>query len=232
MPEKILREKELYEVVERWASRHFGCFATSVNKGTRYGKVDVVGLRQAPGDYSADTDLICIEVKRGTQPLLNALGQAVGYSVYGNFCYLADYRPVEPFSEFERSLAEQLGVGLIRIKSRRQIQLISTARRCEPVSDLRLQLSYQIGYVQCTVCQTFFPRVDTTGAKQAKSLLQRDLDSRARVIRGIADGKGLVYWPEDAADQDKTHSKRHADGLIYNRRFLCNTCATLLLSSE
>lgn len=53
----------------------------SVNTGTTYGRVDVVGLRQTPGDHSVDTELICIEVKRGKDPVLKAMGQAYGYSV-------------------------------------------------------------------------------------------------------------------------------------------------------
>ena len=73
MIKKSMRESDLYIPVEKWAKRHFGCFATGINKGTEYGRVDVVGLRKIPGDFSADTEFICIEVKKGTQPFLNAL---------------------------------------------------------------------------------------------------------------------------------------------------------------
>jgi hypothetical protein len=223
-------ERELYEIVEKWAAKKFGCFATAINKGTDLGRVDVIGLRQTPGDHSSQTDLVCIEVKRGTQPLLNALGQAVGYSIYGNFCYLADYRPDSPYSEVEREVAEQLGVGLIRITRERKIEQISTARRTQPVENFKLRLADQMGYVRCSICQTFFPRSDTNRNIYDWSLLQRDSSNATRIATGIKEGKGFVFWPEDASAQDLTHERRHADGRLYNRRFLCNTCARLTLT--
>jgi hypothetical protein len=112
---KNLRESDLCVPVEKWARKNFGCFATSINKGTDYDRVDVVGLRQILGDSSAETEFICIEVKIGTQPFLNALGQASSYSIYGGYSYLAECQPDTPFSVVERVLAERLEVGLIRI---------------------------------------------------------------------------------------------------------------------
>lgn len=227
MGQKSPRESELYEPVERWAKLHFGCFKTGINKGTDYGRVDVVGLRQVPGDLSADTEFICIEVKKGTQPFLNALGQASAYSIYGDYSYLADYRPDAPFSEEERVLAERLGIGLIRINKHFTVSLVSTARRCTPVENFRLRIADQLGYVRCVMCSTFFPRTD---GKKNWGNLQRHIESRQRMLKGIADGKGLVFWPDDASAQDVTHKVRHNDDLNYNRRFMCNTCAALFLS--
>lgn len=225
-----MRERDLYEVVETWAERKFGCFATAIDKGTEYGRVDVIGLRQTPGDHSAQTDLICIEVKRGTQPLLNALGQAVGYSIYGNYCYLADYRPESPYSEIEREIAEQLGIGLIRIGKNNRVEQVSNARRCQPVENFKLRLADQMGFVQCSICGTFFARSESNRNLYDWSRLQRDTSNSARKRAGIEAGKGFVFWPEDASSQDVTHQSRHSDGRLYNRRFLCNTCATLFLT--
>lgn len=222
-----MKESDLYGPVERWAKSHFGCFATGVNKGTEYGRVDVIGLRQIPGDLSADTEFICIEVKKGTQPFLNALGQAAAYSLYGDYSYLADYRPDGPFSEEERVLAERLGIGLIRINKRIEISLTSTARQTRPVENLRLQIADQLGFVRCVLCGTFFPR-SADGKKWGN--LQRHIGSRQTMISGIENGKGLVYWPDDASHQDVTHKVRHNDDLNYNRRFMCNTCADLFLT--
>lgn len=225
-----IRERDLYEVVEKWAKKKFGCFATAINRGTDYGRVDVVGLRQTPGDHSSQTDLICIEVKRGTRPLLNARGQAVGYSIYGNYCYLADYRSENPYSEIEREIAEQLGIGLIRITKDNRVEQVSNARRCQPVEDFKLRLADQMGFVRCTICDTFFARSETNRSIYDWSRLQRDSSNSKRKKAGIEDGKGFVFWPEDASSQDLTHESRHSDGRLYNRRFLCNTCATLFLA--
>lgn len=230
MASRKLLEKDLYEAVRHWASKHFGCFETGVNKGTEHGRVDVVGLRQVSGDHAAETDIICIEVKRGNQPFLNALGQAVGYSVYGNFCYLADYRPDTSFSEVEREIAEQLGIGLLRIRRNQQVDLVSTARRCHPSENFRLRIADQLNYVKCTVCTTFFPRSKENKSLYDWSLLEKDKDNRAKIRKAIEDGRGLVYWPEHASAQDTTHNKRHRDEKIYNRRFLCKTCANLFFT--
>jgi hypothetical protein len=227
MAKSALRESDLYKPVERWAKRHFGCFATGVNKGTDYGRVDVVGLRQVPGDLSSDTEFICIEVKKGTQPFLNALGQASAYSIYGDYSYLAEFRPAAPFSEEERVLAERLGIGLIRINGRSEVSLISTARRCTPVENFRLRIADQLGYVRCVVCATYFPR---SNGKASWGNLQRHIQSRRRMIESLAEGRGLVFWPDDASRQDVTHTVRHNSDLNYNRRFMCNTCASLFLS--
>lgn len=231
-PKKQVKERDLYKSVQRWAERHFGCFATAVNKGTVHGRVDVVGLRQVPGDRSAETDLVCIEVKRGTQPLLNAMGQAFGYSVYGDFCYLADFRPTARFSDVERDLAEKLGVGLIRVRSVSRVELVSTARRQEPVQDLKLQLADQLGYVECTICKTYFLRNKESKQKYGWDNLVRDQGNRVRVERSIREGRGLVFWPEDASANDRTHGARHDDGRLYNRRFACTTCARLFFGTQ
>ena len=228
MAAKPIKESELYAPVERWAKRHFGAFATGVNKGTDYGRVDVVCLRQVPGDLSSDTEFICIEVKRGTQPFLNALGQAAAYSIYGDYSYLAEYRPDGPFSEEERVLAERLGIGLIRIDKNLSVSLISTPRRTQPDENFKLRVAVQLGYVRCVMCATFFPCHD---GKKYWGNLQRHISNRQKMLESIEQGKGLVYWPDDASGQDPTHSVRHSDDRLYNRRFMCNTCASLVLGA-
>ena len=227
MTKKNLRESDLYVSVEKWAKKHFGCFATGINKGTNYGRVDVVGLRQIPGDLSAETEFICIEVKKGTQPFLNALGQASSYSIYGDYSYLAEYRPDGPFNEEERVLAERLGVGLIRINSHLAVSLVSTARRCQPDENFRLRIADQLGFVRCVICTTFFPRKRES---QNWGNLQKHIDDREKMISSVEDGKGIVFWPDDASKHDVTHDLRHSDDRIYNRRFACNTCSGLFLS--
>jgi len=229
---KQIKERELYGAVQRWVKRHFGCFATGTNTGTTYGRVDIVGLRQVPGDRSAETDLICIEIKRGTQPLLNAMGQACGYSVYGDFCYLADFRPTAGFSDTERDLAEKLGIGLIRLRSISRVELVSTARRQDPVSEFKLQLADQLGYVVCTICKTYFLRNLKSRQKFGWDNLVRDQENRSRMERSVSEGRGLVFWPEDASANDRTHKLRHDEEAIYNRRFACNTCARLFFGTQ
>lgn len=91
------REKSLYPLVERWLKRHYRCFATGINTGLRYSRIDVVGVRDVGGDLSGEVESIVVEVKRGTEPFATASGQALGYRVYVNRIYLADYR-LSPFT--------------------------------------------------------------------------------------------------------------------------------------
>jgi len=231
MTKNRVKESDLYEPVRRWAEKSFSCFKTGINIGTEHGRVDILCMRQTPGDLSSQTDVICIEVKKGAQPFLNSLGQAAGYAIYGDFTYLADYRPNSPFSEEEILLAHQLGVGLIRIYGPRKIRLVSSAEQCVPVENFKLRIADQLGYVRCTICSTFFPRGESVRRGFDWSLLQRHLDNRVLMKKGVEKGKGIVFWPDDASKNDLTHKKRHKDGRLYNRRFACNTCAQIFLNN-
>src|SRR5271170_3808873 len=86
-------EKEYYQPVERWLKRHFSCFKTAINKGLRFGRIDVIGVRDVGGQLSGNIEIVAIEVKREKTPFANACGQTFGYSVYANRIYLADQRP-------------------------------------------------------------------------------------------------------------------------------------------
>jgi hypothetical protein len=125
-------------------------------------------------------------------------------------------------------LAERLGIGLIRIDKNLSVSLVSTPRRTQPEENFKLRVAVQLGYVRCVMCATFFPCHD---GKKYWGNLQRHISNRQKMLESIEQGKGLVYWPDDASGQDPTHSVRHSDDRLYNRRFLCNTCASLVLGA-
>ncbi len=118
-------EKTLYALVGRWLKRHFKCFKVAIDKGLRHGRIDVVGIRDIGGDLSGEVETIAVEVKRGTTPFANACGQAFGYSVYANRVYLADLREKE-YSQDEIFIASNLGIGLIQIKGKTCIEILSS----------------------------------------------------------------------------------------------------------
>ena len=93
MPRKRrLAEKDRYPIIETYIRKRFNCFETVQNKGTKFGRVDVVGLRDIGGDLSGALEVVAVEVKNGNQPFNTAVGQAYSYSVYAERCYLADAR--------------------------------------------------------------------------------------------------------------------------------------------
>ena len=103
-------EVAYYPQVERWAKKHFGFFKTAINRGLRYGRIDVLGVRDVGGDLSGEIESIAIEVKRGRTPFAVACGQTLGYRVYTNRVYLADIRST-CFTADETHIASNLGIG-------------------------------------------------------------------------------------------------------------------------
>jgi hypothetical protein len=69
---------ELYPVVAKWLTRARHCFHVTINKGLRFGRIDVVGPRDVGGRLSGEIETISVEVKRGTEPSATAAGQALG----------------------------------------------------------------------------------------------------------------------------------------------------------
>jgi len=93
-----MQEKELYPLVERWLKRNFLCFRTAIDKGFKFSRIDILGIRDIGGDLSGDVETIAIEVKRGRSPFAKACGQTLGYNVYANRVYLADLKDQQRWS--------------------------------------------------------------------------------------------------------------------------------------
>jgi len=92
-------ETRHYPLIEKFLRKRFNCFVTAQNRGTNFGRIDVIGLRDIGGDLSGAIEIIRVEVKDGNQPFNTATGQAYSYSIFAERCYLADSRSgVNPFS--------------------------------------------------------------------------------------------------------------------------------------
>jgi len=121
-----MQESRLYPIVAKFVKKKLGCFYVR-NKPTvtKYGAADIVGLRQSAGKYGGSAEVIAVEVKDTTSRILNAAGQAVGYSVMADRCYLAIRG--DTVGEVERELVAQLNTGLIRIGSRGTCEILLTS---------------------------------------------------------------------------------------------------------
>lgn len=214
----ILSEADLYPQVEAWVKRRFKCFATAINTGIRFGRIDVVGIRDIGGVFTGSTELISVEVKAGNQPYATAAGQAHGYSVYAERCYLADVRPGRaPYSDDELDIASRLDIGLLRISGNR-VEEVMTAPSGSPVQRLQLQVVEKLGYAPCTVCGSLFKYGETpTDGKR----LRRYTDAGTAVTKAIAEEKGFIYWLNDVAERSPEKSARSG---IYHRRYVCADC--------
>ena len=207
------KEAELYPLVERWMKRHFVCFKTAINKGLRFSRIDVIGIRDIGCDLASDVEAIAIEVKRGTEPFATACGQTLGYRVYAHRVYLADYRE-EPFSADEVSIASSLGIGLIQIRGRKCTEVLSSPVY-RPMTKLYYQLLERLALGRCQFCDSIFQIGD-------QKRWYRNL-TREKVKKAIADGKGLVFWNSEVSKR-KAKLGIKSDRFIYERRFICPDC--------
>jgi len=217
-------EVELYEPVGEWAKPHFRCFDVFINRGIAFGRVDVLGVRDAGGDLSGEVETISVEVKCGSTQFAATVGQALGYRIMTNLVYLADVRP-KGFSFEEVEVARHLGVGLIQIQEApfRCIEVLSSPHY-RPIERLRLSLLESVGLGRCRFCGGFFliSGEDDTGKwsnlRRATNpdRYERDIDAAAR------EGKGLMFWNGATGGRKTSHSTRRIDdGSPWDRRFVC-----------
>lgn len=217
-------ERDLYEPVARFVKRTFNCFAIGVNVGLRHGRIDVVGLRDVGGDLAGRDEMIAVEVKRGTQPFATCAGQTLGYSIYAEECYLADYRPTKGFTTDEETIARRLGIGLIRIRSATKMEVVLSAPNQEPIDRLRTSLCEHLGYSRCAVCANLFARGTAPGGFQ--NVVRQEKNTRKSLERAVTDEKGIMYW---LYDSEKARGRRTGD-TTYRRRYVCPDCTAALFA--
>jgi hypothetical protein len=217
-------ERTLYPAVERWMKRHFTCFKTAVNKGLRHSRIDIIGVRDMGGDLSGEVETIAIEVKRGSFPFANACGQTLGYNVYANRVYLADLRS-KPFSPTELHIASHLGIGLIQIRSRKCVEVISSPVY-KPMQRLNLQLLEALRLGRCQLCDSVFEIGDPAGGNNKFSNLARE-----NLRKAISAEKGLMFWNREVAERKhRLRLRLTSDGTTYERRFICPDCVFHVVS--
>ena len=214
-------EKSLYPTIERWLKKHFRCFATGINTGLRYSRIDVVGVRDVGGDLSGEVETIVVEVKRGTEPFATASGQALGYKVYGNRVYLADYRDA-PFTPDELHIASHLGIGLIQINGRKCVENLSSPHH-RPITKLNLALIEKLALGWCQLCKSVF--------HIGESKRRFCNVARENLKLAVTKRRGVMFWNREIAERkNRLHIRATKDGSTHERRFLCPDCVDYLLS--
>ncbi len=215
------KEKDLYPIVQKWLKRYYRCFETGINTGLKYSRIDVVGVRDVGGDLSGEVETIVVEVKRGTEPFATASGQALGYRVYANRVYLADYRE-KPFTLDETHIASHLGVGLIQIKGGKCHEVLSSPHY-RPITKLNLRLMENLALGCCQICNTIFQIGESkrTYANLARENLKFAFEKH----------KGVMFWNREIANRkNRLKIRETEDGTTYERRFICPDCVDYLLS--
>ncbi|AFM14194.1 hypothetical protein [Turneriella parva] len=213
-----MHEQKLYPIVARWLKTTHKCFKVGVNTGLSFSRIDVIGVRDTGGDLSGEIETISVEVKRGTEPFATASGQAFGYNVYANRVYLADYRR-NGFSRDELDIAGHLGIGLIQIKNRACLEVLSSPRYM-PIPRLNLLLLEKLCLGKCTFCNSMFEI-----GKGKMNLWSKMI--RENLPKAITEKKGLTFWNRELAKRKALLGVRSGhDEITYERRFICPDCIT------
>lgn len=223
MAKKTPPEKSHYPLVARWLKRHFLCFKVAVNKGLRYGRIDVLGIRDIGGDLCGEVETIAVEVKRGATPFANACGQTFGYSVYANRVYLADVRG-DGFTQDEIFIANNLGIGLIRIKEKKIAEVLSSPFY-RPILKMQLRLFEALRLGKCQLCDSIFQIGKPELANNWSNV------ARENIKRAIEQEKGLMFWNREVGDRKRKLGIRgkKEDTTTFERRFFCPDCVDAVL---
>jgi hypothetical protein len=215
MTDKItnMKEASLYPCVEDLLSSDaFGCFKTGQRVGTSFiGIADVVGARDVGGDVCGDIEAIAVEVKTNTSNFGKILGQALGYSLFANKCYLAVYFSEDnAFSLEQKELATRLGVGLMEIRKMYNAlkcsEVLTSAYHEPHPHQFETLLRRGLSLVKCASCGLF---VDVTSAHATQSISE-------------AVSKDKVYFSWRVPDRKLLFSKRRLGD--WRRTYFCNDC--------
>lgn len=158
-----IRESSYYPAVQSFLKRQgYICESLDRNRrpipfitrGIRQVIMDVFGLRAVRSRYSTDLEVAAVEVKRGKdRASLRNMHQALNNKRIAHYCYLASPRN---YSEKERTTAAELGIGLLRIKNTKRVELVSLSSRFQPsASMLREFLRKNLKIAQCAICGNY-----------------------------------------------------------------------------
>lgn len=209
-------EAELYPIIQRWATKS-GCWETRIDVGLKLGRIDVVGIRELGGDLTSRSEVVSIEVKSSSNSrrFAASAGQAHGYSVMADRCYLAIDRT---FDKIETAVASQLGIGLLSISKGHRVTEVLTAPAREPVSDLREQVVAKLDCASCTMCSSVFRT--GSGSKPLDLVVRGTGATKATLAKAVEEEKGFVWWLDRL---DWVHDKS-GRAYVYRRRFMCPDC--------
>lgn len=220
------REASLYKRVEHFAKNSLGCQFAKQQVGTRLGKIDVAGVRELRGDFESDAEVVAIEVKEERAAFLNAIGQAVAYSIYAHRCYLAvRRRRGNSFTDEERQVATQFGVGLIEIGSNK-FSMPVTPRRFSPENRNVLQIIHRLGLFRCAPCRAVYEDADRSDINQSGQIYLPDNSKyRGQLLKILQKGKHARYYLYNLHHQ-RDDKRRY----VYDKRYLCQDCVSLFAS--
>jgi hypothetical protein len=206
-----IKEPTLYPCVEEpLGSETFGCFKTAQKAGTSFiGIADVIGARDVGGDVCGDIEIVAVEVKINRKNFGKILGQALGYSLFAQKCYLAVYfSSDDTFSLEQKELATRLGVGLMEIKKSYNVlrcsEILTSAIHQPQPHQFETILRRGFNLVKCSSCGFF---VDVS-------------KSTTSLSAAVKNDKVYLSWRKP--DRSLLFSRRRRGD--WRRLYICSDC--------
>lgn len=190
----MLAEREYYPTIKGYIKDHFNCIGVKTGSGGRgylgLGLADVLGAYDTSSDFHSDIETIVVEVKTKTGSFGKSLGQALGYSIYGERCYLAvTFSENDGFTEEQKYFADHLGVGLIEIPTNEngdpiesEIDLKLSSKKHEPISSLKLYVLNKLGISQCSLCGIFDYKTEMNKVKKDNQINSMFSSNKSRKL--------------------------------------------------
>jgi hypothetical protein len=218
-----MRENKYYTTIDSWLHEAQGCFHVHHDCGTKLARADVVGVCQTGGELASDYELIAVEVKT-EEPFFRSICQAAGYSIFAHRCYLAEYdRGRGGFGREKIEIALSLGIGLLKIHSRKQVSVELHAPQRTPRRRFALRMLEAMGLAECILCRGVFKGTYKAGVKRAD---REDVQLMLRRAVDAEPPKGFLFWSDGAAE--KKGAAGEGDECT-TRRYVCPDCLTNLV---
>lgn len=223
----MANERQFYDSLVSFVQREMGCVSARKEIGQDFGSIDVLGIRHVSNDLASRYELVSVEVKEDGTRFLNAVGQALAYSVSVHRCYLAYHLPKgKTFSQEQKDIADHFGVGLISLSKAKPPKLISTSRLFSPRAEYSAHLLNKLECYICVLCGAIHQRKDIVEVNRPGPIQPEAATPYVgQLDKAIKKRKAALWYLYDVAD-----AKKESRTYVYDRRILCKDCVSIFAS--
>lgn len=179
--------------------------------GRRTQRVDVVGIKHIGNEYTDELEIAAVEVRTNLSISIRDISDTRSYYQFAHKAYLAVTAQPTDGNLVE---AEDNGIGLLRLKNKRIIQILKPKFK-QPDPSKALGFLQKLGIIRCTLCHCYFHEFDSGMEKMdkigKKSFYPLFRAPYFEAVRGKRD-------PLELEDAKIKHLPR------YITRFICRKC--------
>jgi len=207
----MTKESELYPIIKRYLEKKYSksVLISKINSGVWGGKIDVVLVRGIFGELLNTCEIVTVEAIPDKDRFLNYIGQALGYSIFSDRCYLA---VKGEFTQEEIDVANSLGIGLIEINKNSCKQVLDS-KLFNPIDYLRLKLLSHFDIHKCSICGSYL--IMKNPSRKLNDSIKNKMD--------------YVYYL-DAQDEIAVKKGLERRKNVYIRRYICKDCINGIFS--